>query len=58
MTAVRIRDIDVIALSDGVGKLPKVHFRHADWSARESLLAADTGRYTSRSGASSCAPAM
>lgn len=37
----KVGDIEVIPVSDGVAKLPKTYFPNADWSAHESLFGAD-----------------
>jgi glyoxylase-like metal-dependent hydrolase (beta-lactamase superfamily II) len=37
----RVGDIEVIPVSDGIGKLPKAYFPNADWSAHEALFGED-----------------
>lgn len=37
----RIGDIEVIPLSDGIGKLPPQYFPNSDWSGHQDLLGAD-----------------
>jgi glyoxylase-like metal-dependent hydrolase (beta-lactamase superfamily II) len=40
-TVTQVGDIDVIAVSDGVGRLPKAYFPQSDWTGHDELFDAD-----------------